>query len=481
MCGIVAGFSKKGKPLGKSVMKRYEAQEQRGSQGFGYTAYYKDGIGGKVSVGRSTDEKGIREAIMKEHSSMINFHHRYPTSTPNLLEATHPIYVSHDELDYDYFVVHNGVIRNSDELRKKHEELGYIYNTIIEVETMTHFTSKRNGNKSYQSLSKIEKFNDSESLAIEVARCLDGMTRTIDTVGTCAMVAWQINKETGKLKSISYGHNAGNPLTITDNKDHFFLTSIGGTNLPEDILYTLSTDGDSIGTTAQQELSISYNSDWYRTNKSNSYKYVSSYFPKKEEDPNCPFPAIGMKQDIRPKNKEWIKNKNGTYESYNDYFIERYGYIPQRSIEWQEEGDKLTKTVKKEKCGFDTDQNFDTTNDFENTAHFMARSEQLVREYLDLEDSKISIMADIDTAEYLLRGNNDKNSVAILKKDIYDNETILNDIQEKMNGVEDTYCDEFPDHVSFKTLVEAYVDQEKDDFDGIQEAEETRELATIEA
>ena len=149
MCGIVAGFSKKGKRISKSIMKRYLAQKHRGSQGFGYVMYYKDGKGGSISVGRSIDEAGIRTQIMNENSSIGLFHHRLPTSTPNVEEATHPIFVSNEELDYDYFVVHNGVIRNADELKKKHEDLGYEYTTVIESEVVTRHTSKRNGAKYY--------------------------------------------------------------------------------------------------------------------------------------------------------------------------------------------------------------------------------------------------------------------------------------------------------------------------------------------
>jgi len=46
---------------------------------------------------------------------MIIAHHRYPTSTKNLINQTHPIQVSNELLEHDYLVIHNGVITNDAE------------------------------------------------------------------------------------------------------------------------------------------------------------------------------------------------------------------------------------------------------------------------------------------------------------------------------------------------------------------------------
>lgn len=456
MCGIVAGFSKKGKRISKSIMKRYEAQKHRGSQGFGYVAFYKDGNGGRLSVGRSVDEKGIRTKIMNENSSMIMFHHRLPTSTPNVEEATHPIFVSHEELDYDYFVVHNGVIRNSDELRKKHEALGYVYNTIVETEVVTKYTAKSNGAKYYLDGTKTEKFNDSESLAIEVARYIDGMTSRIDTVGTVATIAWKVNKETGKLISISYGHNSGNPMTIADNKDYFFLSSVGGTDIPEDILYTLSTDGESIGTTSQREIAVGFNTEYTRTNGSNSYKYTYV----KPAPPNVlHLPEHKVGNEI----KRPFTYGGVTYDSYQDYIETNFGFNPAKRLEWDKE---------EKKFGFETgvgtqSNDVDTTKDT-NGNYFMETSGEMVKSYLELEDLRHQVMGDIDAGEYLLRDKTVDNwEKRTLAKDVKDSEEKLEVLQQQMNDIEDKYTELFPTRSAFKTLVDAYIEQGADDFDGI--------------
>ncbi len=464
MCGIVAGFSKKGKRISKSIMKRYTAQKHRGSQGFGYVAFYKNGNGGSISVGRSVDEADIRTQIMNENSSMVMFHHRLPTSTPNVEEATHPIFVSNDELDYDYFVVHNGVIRNADELRKIHEGLGYVYTTVIETELVTRHTAKKNGVKYYIEGAKTEKFNDSESLAIEVARVLDGMTSKIDTVGTVATVAWKLNKETGKLVSISYGHNAGNPMTITDNKDHFFLTSVGGTDIPEDILYTLSTDGASIGTTTQREMSIGFNTEYTRNNGSNSYKYT---YVKPEDKPVNPSLFLPAKKvgNVGSEVKGKFTFAGITYDSYQDYVECKYGYNSDKRLDWDKED------ITTSKVGFRTEaddaNDIDTTND-SNGNYFMETSSKMVKSYLELEDLHLQVTSDIDAGEYLLRDRTtDVKGKMILAKEIEDCKKKLEVIQQQMNDIEDKYVELFPSRSTFKVLVDAYIEQEKDEFEGI--------------
>lgn len=468
MCGIVAGFSKKGKRISKSIMKRYLAQKHRGSQGFGYVAFYKDGKGGKISVGRSTEEPEIRTQIMNEHSSMIMFHHRFPTSTPNVVEATHPIYVSHDELDFDYFIVHNGVVRNATELRTKHENLKYVYNTVIETEVVTHHTSKKTGAKYFTGGTKTEKFNDSEALAIEVARVLDGMTSVIDAVGTIAIIAWKINKETGKLVSISYGHNSGNPLTISDTSDSFFLTSMGGTDLPEDILYTLSTDGDSLGTTTQREMPIGFITEYARVKGSNSYVFSHT----QNHSVTHSLPAPKLNNDIK-----YDKYKD---KSSKEYYDSKYGFNEEAKNKDDSEGEKLDKFMRGSKVGFTTEGNesearrstaselsedeyrvdtsVDTTGEF-----FMKTSSEMVKQYLELEELKDDVEADIDVAESLLVNNNEKVSINILTADIKLSEEKIEAIQEKMNEVENRYTELFPSRSSFRVLLDAYEEQSQDE------------------
>lgn len=432
MCGIIATFSKKGKKVCKHVMKKYKAQESRGSNGFGYVAVYKN----KINVGRSIDEKGIREQIMNENAGMIMFHHRKPTSTPNVIEATHPIFVSNEELDHDYFVVHNGVLSNETELKKAHEALGYVYNTIIETETMTHYVAKNTGNKYFNSVSKVEKFNDSESLAIEVARMLDGMTRKIDAVGTIAFIAYKVSKEDGGIVSMHYGHNSGNPLTLIDNKDYFCLASVGGEDVPEDILYSLSLSGKTMGELTELAMPIGYTNSWKRNGSTYNY---NNYGNQRA----LPMPSVGKEV------KDYKKNDKGIYESYNDYWEDKYGYNKERRLKWDKEEQKTGFDLTN---GQDEDGNIDTTNEL----NFQEVSGKMAKEYLDLEESLNDVRADIDCAEYMLKDPSDKSSITMLKNEIASYEKKLNHIQVSLNDIEDRYYDTFNNPVSFKTLLDIY-------------------------
>lgn len=236
MCGIVAGFSKKRQKISKPIMRRYREQKSRGTEGFGYLAVYPD----KVNHVRRETEAEIEKEIKKESAHLIMFHHRFPTSTINVEECAHPIKVSHDELDYDYYVVHNGVIRNPDELKKNHEALHYVYNTALKTADRLYFKSNVTGREYFTTDNRIgEKYNDSEALAIEVARCIDGMTHTIDTLGTVAFVTMRVNKETGIADKMYFGHNEGNPLGIEVNKEYIWIKSEGGKSLDTHKIYTL--------------------------------------------------------------------------------------------------------------------------------------------------------------------------------------------------------------------------------------------------
>lgn len=453
MCGLIATFSKKGKKVCKSVMKKYKAQESRGTNGFGYVAVYKN----KINVGRSTDEKGIRDQIMKETSGMIMFHHRKPTSTPNVIEATHPIFVSNEELDHDYFVVHNGVLSNETELKKVHEGLGYVYNTIIETETMTHYVSKHTGNKYFNSIAKVEKFNDSESLAIEVARMLDGMTRKIDAIGTIAFIAYKVSKEDGSIVSMHYGHNSGNPLTLIDNKDYFCLASVGGTDVPEDILYSLSLSGKTMGDLTEVAMPIGYTNSWKRDGfRYNDYGYSTQRslpLPKEDKDDK----KVGKEV------KEYKKNSRGVYDSMEDYWEEKYGYSKTKRSDWDKQENRLQGVGFELNNGQDEDGNVDTTKEL----NFQEVSGRMAKEYLDTEEALNDIRADIDCAEFMLKDPNDTSSITMLKNEIASYEKKLNNVQEMLNDIEDRYYDTFDKPVSFKKLLDVYR-QEREEMGVIQ-------------
>lgn len=230
MCGIIFGRREDKMPIGKAILKRYQKQKQRGMEGFGFITIDKGKISG---IHRFEKELEAINALNDSTSSDILFHHRTPTSTPNYKDMTHPIVVKNDLLDKNYYVVHNGVIQNEDDLKLKHEKMGFKYTTQM---TETHIIKTISGTTQMT----YEQFNDSESLSIEVALYLDGKQESIDAEGTIAFVCIETDKK-GVVLNLHYGRNFGNPLFIEDNNDLFFLKSIGdGNKLQEDEIITIN-------------------------------------------------------------------------------------------------------------------------------------------------------------------------------------------------------------------------------------------------
>ena len=212
MCGIVYVHRKDKQPAARSVWKRYNRQKQRGSEGFGYVAMEKNKI---VAIERACTEKEIYEKLKKETATCILFHHRLPTSVPNIVEGTHPIVIEHGELKHTYYVMHNGVIRNDDELKPIHEKAGYKYKTSAEKVWRTATTNYSMG----------EYWNDSEALAFELAMYIEGKSETVATEGAVAIILIQAQNK--NVKGIYYGRNIGNPLTITSNETVLAICSQG--------------------------------------------------------------------------------------------------------------------------------------------------------------------------------------------------------------------------------------------------------------
>lgn len=234
MCGILFGF-RRGHRVSKALIKRYEKQKSRGTRGFGYIALEK----GKIkNVERAEFETGIMATLRDENANEILFHHRTPTSTPNWKETTHPLVVKNKMLAYDYYVIHNGVLQNEDELKEAHEKLGFVYTTAYKEKSILQFLHSTRETETSK-----EGFNDSEAFAIDLALYLDGHSKHLDSIGTIAFIAFKTDKK-GNVKAIIYGHNDGNPLVVEDttgNKEGmFFIKSEGsGIDVPVDKIYVL--------------------------------------------------------------------------------------------------------------------------------------------------------------------------------------------------------------------------------------------------
>lgn len=265
MCGIIHVKRSKGTPANKAVIKRYHKQKARGSEGFGFIEI-KDGI---VHAGkRSENEKDILEALEKSDADEIFFHHRTPTSTPNLIEATHPIVVKNKKLLYNYYVIHNGIIYNDDVLKREHEKQGFVYTTVIKKQ----FITKKN---TYSS----EMFNDSESLAIDFVLSLENNV-AMKSEGSIAIMVLQVAKKTKKAIALYYGRNTGNPLKIEiqgKGKDTFLgISSESGKELSPNVLYRFDYSTGEITSDAKMIGNLS--EPTYKWNGYNGYNgYAGSY------------------------------------------------------------------------------------------------------------------------------------------------------------------------------------------------------------
>lgn len=224
MCGIIWTRQRENKPVLKKLKKLYKAQKHRGSQGFGYIEVSDRIIG---SLTRTKKEEDIFKALAPCRANEILFHHRLPTSTPNTPNTAHPIPVINDKLKYAYYVVHNGIISNCDITKKKFEAEGFKYTTELEYGCYSNgtFFPDKNGTK---------KFNDSESFAIDIALAIENNKEKIESSGSIAFIALQVDKETKQAVRLYFGRNDRNPLKIDISNQYMKISSEGSGELVEE-------------------------------------------------------------------------------------------------------------------------------------------------------------------------------------------------------------------------------------------------------
>lgn len=116
MCGIIGCLVRKPATIMKQIKLIYKNQEDRGSDGCGISIYHSHS--NKITRVRkqtlsSIFKKEYFNSIKKD--DLVLFHHRQPTSTPNLPECNHPICNE----DKSIHLIHNGWVTNSDEQYKK--------------------------------------------------------------------------------------------------------------------------------------------------------------------------------------------------------------------------------------------------------------------------------------------------------------------------------------------------------------------------
>lgn len=237
MCGqVLIDTYGKGKAT-KSAFRRYQSQSKRGTLGFGCVSINQKKIN---KVYRSVDEAGIRQ-VLGDKSDMVLFHHRHPTSTPNVEEATHPIFVSNVKLEYDYYITHNGIISNASDLKQEFEKLGFVFTTEMEE----FYKIKQKYHASHKT-----KFNDSESFAIDIAIAIEEGKKDIKSRGSIAFIALQVNKETQIVETVFFGRNKNNPLKMQRLGQSFVLASEGdGVDVETDKLYSYSPTDHTVAIT----------------------------------------------------------------------------------------------------------------------------------------------------------------------------------------------------------------------------------------
>lgn len=306
MCGIIYVKRFDGKRAGKMVNKRYQKQRERGEEGFGYVAV-DDGF--VTDYKRTATEKEIMENIEKDSSNEMLFHHRYPTSTPNFAHCAHPIKVSHQSLKYDYYVVHNGIIWNDDDLKVIHDEHGYVYSTEVKNEWT-------NQSKVIRS---VVKWNDSESFAIELARDLDNLKFGISHVrGSIAFIALQVEKKTRQTINLFFGRNHQSPLVVDLVDDEYLaITSLGkGDDVKAHELYELNLQTLKL-TSKTYIVGTTY--EWSKS----TYRYEDDVRPSSMGFRNIALP--GATTEYKDTGILVPKNLNGYYEEpISDYDAEEY-------------------------------------------------------------------------------------------------------------------------------------------------------------
>ena len=230
MCGITAAFSTKAKKKGQTnknsvndiIVSQFQNQCSRGQKGFGIIRINK----GNIEVDRACETTKFLLDLYLKPSSMIIAHHRTPTSTENLMSQTHPMFISNNLLEHDYLVVHNGVITNDEELRAKHIELGFQY--------QTEYTEITYQNK------KEQVWNDSEAIAIELALFIEKKVSAIGIDNYAAFIVLQINKKTNKAKEVFFGKNGTySDLNMYKAENELQISSEGiGEKVKENILFS---------------------------------------------------------------------------------------------------------------------------------------------------------------------------------------------------------------------------------------------------
>tara|TARA_R100001086_G_C11848217_1_gene261057 strand:+ start:41943 stop:43145 length:1203 start_codon:yes stop_codon:yes gene_type:complete len=242
---------------------------------------------------------------MKDHSPIILFHHRKPTSTKNTLHTTHPIFVRHEELDYDYYISHNGVITNHGYLKQEHNKKGYEYTTEFREETILKY---KNG-KEEESTTGAVQYNDSEALAVETARYIDGQGKAPDFRGAAAVWGIKVDKKSQKVLDIFFFRNEGRELGVERTKKWVSVYSEAPQQVGYNILFHINPK-----TRKDSQETIDLNKYYGTTNFSNTAN-TRGVKGGRQESPATPALIPGMAEYLPSKAEKTQKLVNAYYTS----------------------------------------------------------------------------------------------------------------------------------------------------------------------
>jgi predicted glutamine amidotransferase len=207
MCGIIGAFhtGPKKEPVNEIALEQFEDQQDRGVKGFGIVKIQDDMA---YKIERATEGYKFMWDIHHDPVKAMIVHHRQPTSSDNKIAQTHPIVVDNGSLKFKYLLVHNGICHNDEEIKLEHEKLGFVYTTVDKA-------------------GAVDKFNDSECVAIEVARFIEKQVDVIGTKGSAAFMCLQIDKKTDKITKLFFGRNDTNPLKMAKTRNVMIISSAG--------------------------------------------------------------------------------------------------------------------------------------------------------------------------------------------------------------------------------------------------------------
>lgn len=200
MCGIVGVKVVKDKKIRKSIKRIYSHQMNRGTDGYGVAIGVNGGIVRNRSKGESEIFNPSNWRGIKNGASVL-FHHRIPTSTPNLASCNHPI--MNEKMSMA--LVHNGMVSGHVEIWDGLEKEGHKFETEI----------------TYNSVEKGKRCTYSEITDSEVLVHLleghkdfgEGIEKLADTIGYFSAFAL-IKKNDDKI----YLYSNGAPLCIYEDK-----------------------------------------------------------------------------------------------------------------------------------------------------------------------------------------------------------------------------------------------------------------------